>query len=327
MPPSKLGNPRSGRPAPWPFRVIGQLIEGMIRVVREVFSLLATLVLWLAELIAGAVVRVVRLLGQAFGLVFNLGLWAVQGLANPLLGPQKKLSPQSAAAHSLRGIGLAVLVFFLVSLLPVLVPPQPGNPLWWLNLCRSVVGNGVILIFALFCLLLAFSWIEPSARVAGPGRRVQWAVRGSLALFLLMLPVQAASSVVLVSQYRSSVTAQIAAVTGRRGLAVQQVERLNDPQALVAVFRRFSRPGVTLPSPSLPLSQLRREVSLALESSADTAIAEINQQRRNRLLGLGIDGARMALSLLALSMAALGLGRWGSSQADGARTQLDSPSE
>jgi ABC-type multidrug transport system fused ATPase/permease subunit len=293
--------------------VLTRPATSLLRVLAVALDVSGTLILWLLEVLATYLLSAGKLLLRAIRLLLNLALWVAQTLAAPLLGPLQELTPRGRSVSGVRLVGLAVGVFYLVSLAPTLVPAQVGNPLWYLALCRAVVGNGVILVFALFCLMLALSWSEQFPQTGRASAWIQGATRGSMALFLLMVPIQLGGSVLLVRQIRSISTTQLSSVQGRRDVALQQVGRLTDPAALVALFRRFNPPPVTQPSTTLPLPKLRQEVALALNTSAETAKQEIHQQRRNRLLNLAVDSVRMGISLLALATACLGLARWAGS--------------
>ena len=295
------------------FSLIRKVGGGGLRVLLEILSFLATLALWTAEQISGWIVQACRLVMRLTSVVLNLIVLLLQTLITPFAGLSAAKSSQQIRTHALRRVGYGVLAFFLASQLPALLPARMDNPFWYLAICRSVAGNGVILLFALFSLILALAWGAKGEEKGTASKRAIQIGWSATSVFLLMIPLQVISSLVVVDQIRTTSRQQLSTVETRREQAVREIASLNDPTALVAVFRRFAPPPRTQPSTALPLPQLRQEVAMVLSGSADLAKQDIQRQRRTRLLTFAVDGVRLLISFLALAWASLSITRWAQS--------------
>jgi hypothetical protein len=100
---------------------------------------------------------------------------------------------QRPITAQLIAIALALLLVFIASLLPQLLPPRLLDPSWQLRLCGVIAETGVLPLMALGLVFLA-AYLEPANDWLLACRAHVSRLAGVAALgFLLLLPLQLAA--------------------------------------------------------------------------------------------------------------------------------------
>ena len=294
------------------FGLIGTLLASLLKLLGQVLNAIGIVLLALVELL-------VRLLQQAGKLVLSVVRTLLELISAVLVGMTKpfgglvgsaKGSKGSSAANALGWLGGTVMVFFLASLISVVLPAQFSNPGWYAGVLRGFVGNGGLLLFGMFCLCLAQAWPAGISRQRSGGRgRGTWLGRAAAALYLLVLPGFTYISFLTWKQVDTNASSQLVTIKQRRDEGLRQIAAASNPAALRQLIQASGTPQ---PAAAASLDQIKQKASDVVLKASILADEQTGKQRRQAQLGTLIEWIRMLISAFSLAIGSLALAKWAS---------------
>ena len=202
-------------------------------------------------------------------------------------------------------------MFFLASLISVLLPADFSNPGWYAGVIRSFVGNSGLLVFGIFCLCLAQNW--PTGRTSNQrGRaRIKWLSRAAVTLYLLVLPGITYISFLAWKQVDSKASNQDISIKQRRDEALRQIATTSNPAPLRELIKASGTPQ---PAASASLIMLKQKASDTVLKASIMANDQTIKQHQQAHLGIAIELVRMLISSFTIAVGSLALAKWGNAE-------------
>lgn len=218
---------------------------------------------------------------------------------------------QRPITAQLVAIAAALLLVFLASLLPQLLPPRLLDPSWQLRLCGVMAENGVLPLMALGLVFLA-AYLDPANGRVRACRIHVSRLAGVAALgFLLLIPLQLAA----LAQASSRLDLR---QQQQRQMGQERLEAIEQAIAAAGSNAELNQRLQTLQAPplpatelALPLPQLRQLLSQRLLQTRALLQRSFSRPAQRPLNTLLLQAMRGMLSNLAcgLAFAACAFGR------------------
>lgn len=232
-------------------------------------------------------------------------------MTSPLANMGIGLNSRQLLAVKSRIAGKGLAVVYLTSVIAGAMPIQVTAPTWYLAICTGLVNNGPILILALLTLSLAAYW-DPAAKAnrsfAWP---LLWIARLSTTVFAGVVVVQLAAAGFFCQQVIAQNRSRLSGLERQLGVVAADVQDARDLGQFNGILQRL---GALQVQPNTagnePLAVRKQQLINVLQSNRKRAESRLEQQTRQRFVGLAIDSLRVVVSALALAAACQGFAQW-----------------
>jgi hypothetical protein len=170
---------------------------------------------------------------------------------------------REAFASTLWSVGVVLLLSYPITVFSSIIPPQPLDPAWQLNLITNLVDNGGIPLIGLLCIQAAAQFSPGSSPRQGIHATLANLSLGAIAGFLLLVPLQLVASLTLFENLKSDQVSRVERGSRRLAslsIAIAKATRAQDLQVELQKLDglSLSQDDLALPLPRLKASLLER---------------------------------------------------------------------
>jgi hypothetical protein len=154
-------------------------------------------------------------------------------------------------------VGLVLIASYPIAVISSILPLQPLEPAWQLNLITNLVDNGGIPLIGLVCLQAAAQFSPAHSRREGIHASLANLSLGVMAGFLLLLPLQLVASLNLYETIKSEQVGRVERGTRRLDNLSQAITRATRAEELQAELQKFDGLSLGPGELALPLPRLK----------------------------------------------------------------------